>query len=809
MIPVARDLRYGARLLWTSPGFSAIALLALGLGMGATTSIFSVVDAVLWKPLPFRDPERLLVIWEKNASLNKFRLFVAGGNFREWQKQSRSIDAMAALQDVQINLTGGPNGHIDPEELRAERVSADLFPLLGVQPLLGRAFLPEEDQPGRANYVLLSHALWARRFGADRLIVGKAIRLRDQSYTVVGVLPAGFAVLDPAIDVWLPLGLNVSDSRVATARTLMVVARERQGIPIEQVHAELDAIGDRLEQANPALNHGWRPSIFPLQDELFGKVREALLVLLAAVGFLLLMASANVANLLLVRGAARRKEMATRAALGATPAHIAAQLLCESLLLALAGGVLGLLLAQGGVALLKGIGPGAAIPRLAAAHVDARLLCFALGISLVSGALFGMVPALQISRDDLGATLAEGGRGGSLGRSSRMVRSILVVVEVALAVTVLIGAGLLIRSFLKLRATDPGFQPGGLLSFRLPLAGGRNSSPERRIAFFRQVEERIGSLPGVRAAGAVNALPLTGLGVGTLFTVDGRPAPAADQKPLGLVRSVSSSYFRTMGIPLIAGREFTDADTTQAPRVAIVNQTLARRFWPQGGAVGGRLVTDPANGRVAEIVGVVGDVKPDRLEGEDWPTIYGPYAQAPFATMLMVVRTAGAPASLASAVEREVHQLDPDQPVADVRPVEAVVDQAVAGARFNTVLLSIFAGIAFLLAAVGIYGVISYDVSRRTGEIGIRLALGAQPRDVLQLILGQAARLAAYGIAAGLLLSLALTRLMTTMLFGVQATDVSTFAAISLALGLVAMAASFVPTRRAMALDPVTALRHE
>ena len=812
MKSVGRDLRHGARLLWKAPGFSAVALAALALGMGATTAIFSVVDAVLLKPLPFRDPQRLLVIWESNPAQNLKEMFVTPGDFLEWRNQSRTVEALAAIQDVSVNLTGGPNGHIDPEELRAERVSASLFPLLGVQPVVGRAFRAEEDQPGRTNCALLSHALWQRRFGGDRSIAGKAIRLRDRSYTVVGVLPAGFSVLDPAVDVWIPLGLDPQDARTVGSHFLIVIARLKPGVGLDRAQTEMDVIGNRLEQARPALERGWRPSLVPLREELVGHVQQALLVLMAAVGFLLLMACVNVANLLLARGAARRKEIAIRTALGAGRSRIVVQLLSESVLLALAGGALGLALARGVVALVARLGP-ASIPRLAEARIDARLFLFALGVSVATGILFGIAPAIACTGGNLNATLRESGRGGTVGRSGRMVRNALVVAEVALAVLVLIGAGLLMRSFVRLRSADPGFRPSGLLTLRVPLAGGRNAAPDRRIAFFQQVAERVAALPGVRAVGAVNGLPLTGLGGGSAFAVDGRPAPAPEQRPIGLLRSVTSAYFRTMGIPLVAGRGFADSDTSHAPPVIVVNQTLARRFWPEGNPIGGHLVVDANNGRVAEIVGVVGDVKPERIESQDWPTIYCPYAQAPAATMTMVVRTAGPkgapPLSLASAVEREVHQLDPDQPVAGARSMEDVVDQALAGARFNTVLLGVFAQIAFLLAAVGIYGVISCDVSERTHEIGIRVALGAQPGDVLKLVLGQGARLAGYGIAAGLAAAFALTRLMASMLYGVKATDAYTFASIPVLLGAVALAASYLPTRRALRLDPVTALRHE
>jgi putative ABC transport system permease protein len=800
---VGRDVRYSARLLRRSPGFTLAALAALALGLGATTAIFSVVDAVLLKPLPFPRADRLLVIWEKNQ--NKVKLLVAGGNFLEWQQQTRLLEAAGAFQDVHVNLTEGPNGHLDPEELRAQRISAGLLPLLGVQPVVGRLFRPDEDQPGRTTSALLSDSLWRRRFGADRSIAGKSIRLNDKSYTVVGVLPPGFRVFDTAADVWIPLGMDPGDTRVNHGRFLIVLARMRPGVTLRQERAEMDTIGDRLERADPGLNHGWRPSVFSFRDELVGPVEQPLAVLMGAVGFLLLMACVNVANLLLARGNTRRREISIRMALGASRGRIAGQLLSESLLLSLAGGALGLLLAWGAIALLARLGP-ASIPRLAEARLDWRLFLFALAVSVATGVLFGLAPAIQGSGAKLNATLIEAGRGRTAARSGRLLRNGLVVVEIALAVLVLIGAGLLIRSFARLRAVDLGFQPSGLLTLRLPLAGARNATAERRIAFLQQAEDRVAALPGVRAVAAVDTLPLTDFGFGTTFAVEGRPVP--DEKPMGLVRAVTPGYFRTMGLPLLEGRDFTAADTSQTALTLVVSRGVARRFWPQGGAVGNRLVLDP-NGRLAEIVGVVGDVKPETIQGDDWLTLYCPYAQNAFRSMTLVMRSALPPAAVVPAAGRAVHQLDPDQPVADARPMEGVVAQAVAGARFNTVLLALFAQIAFVLAAVGVYGVVAYDVSQRTGEIGIRLALGAQPGDVLRLILTQASALAGLGIAAGLAAAWALTRLMVTMLYGVAPTDTYTFVAIAVLLGAVVLIAGYLPSRRAMALDPAIALRHE
>jgi putative ABC transport system permease protein len=805
MNAMGQDLRFGVRLLTKAPGFTAVALATLALGIGAATSIFSVVDAVVFKPLPFRDPDRVLVLWEKNPSLNRFRMAVAVGNFREWSLQARMVEGIAGVFDARMNLTGGPNGRIDPEELKVERVSASMFPMLGVQPILGRAFQAEEDRPGHANFALLSHSLWERRFAADPLIAGKTIRLRDQPYTVVGVLPAGFGVLDSSVDVYVPLALNANDPHFAGLRMLMVIARLKPGATLDQAKNEMETLGARLEQSNPAVNRGWRPNLFPIQDELFGNVRKAMLVLLGAVGFLLLMACANVANLLLAQGAARQKEIAIRAALGATRGRLMAQFLCESVLLALAGGALGLALARGSVTLVARLGP-ASIPRLTEATVDGRLFLFAFAVSVLTGLLFGVAPAIQGSRANLNAALTEGGRGGTAGRAARRLRSALVVAEIALALLVLIGAGLLLKSFARLRRVDPGFQPQGLLTLRVPLGGGRNNAIERWVAFVRRVTDGVAVLPGVRGVGAVSELPLAGLGFGSMFWIDGRPLPPAEERPLAMTRGVAADYFRAMGIPLIAGRFFNDADTAASQPVAIVDQTLAKRFWPQGGAIGGRVITD-ANEKVEEIVGVVGKVKPDKLDGDDWPTIYMPHAQKHDQTMILVVRTAGEPMAAAPGVVRTVHDLDPEQPVADVRPMDRVVDSAVAGARFNTVALAIFAAIAFVLAAIGIYGVISYDVTARTNEIGIRMALGAESGDVVKLIVGRGARLAAYGIAVGLVLAFGLTRLMASMLFGVSPRDFYTFAAISALLSAVALAASYLPARRAMALEPAAALR--
>ena len=801
---VSRDLRNGVRLLGHARGVAALAILTLALGIGAAVAIFSEVDAILLKPLPFRQPNRLVVVYEKDPAQRKYKLFVAPANFREWRRQSRTVDDMAAILETRMTLTAGPNGRMEPEELSVERVSAGLFPLLGVQPIVGRTFLPDEDRPGHATFALLSAGLWQRRFGSDRGIAGKTIRLRSQSYTVVGVLPPDFSVLTPDVDVVVPLGMPSETG----GRILVVVGRLRDAVTLEQARAEMETIGSGLEAANPALNRGWRPSIFPLKEEVVGDLRRPLLVLFGAVGLLLAIACVNVANLLLARGAGRRKEIAIRLALGATRARIVRQLVTESLVLAAAGGALGLVAGRTAVALLARLG-SSRFPHLAHAPLDVRLLLFVIALSLITGVLFGSAPAVQLSDLHLQEDLTEGGRGGTMGRAGRALRGALVVAEVGLALVVLIGAGLLMRSYFRLRTANPGFDAGHVLAFRLPLAGGRNYTRERAVAFFNRLGDELASVPGVRAVGAINALPLTGLAGGSPLAVDGRPLPPPDERPVGLVRYIARDYFAAMRIPRRSGRAFSDSDNAQSPPVCVVNQTLARRFWPSSDPVGGRLLLlglEPQ--RSCEVAGVVGDVASDRIQSPDWPTVYIPYRQMQSPTMVMVVRTAGPPLASAPAIQRAVRQLDPDQAIADLRPMDDVVARAVSGSRLDAALLSAFGLIAFVLAAVGIYGVVSYDVGERAHEFGIRLALGAERRHILKLVMGQVARLAALGLAIGLVAAWLLTRVMSSMLYEVRSRDFFTYAAVSIILGAVALAAGYLPSRRALALDPIAALRH-
>jgi putative ABC transport system permease protein len=806
MSSLLQDLRTGLRLMYRSPGFTAVAVLALALGIGATTSIFSVVDAALFRPLPFRDAGRLLVLWSRNPAKTNLRMPVSPSDFLDWRAQARSFESMAALQTARMSISGGAGGPGEPEEIEVERVSWNFLHLLGVSPAAGRSFSAEEDRPGQAGVVILSHSLWMRRFGGVSA-AGRTVRLRDRSYLVAGVTPPGFSIVNRKAEAWIPLALNPGDPRGGSFRTLTVLARLAPGVTREQAEAEMALIGARLEAERPATNAGWRPWLYDIREEIAGGVRQALLVLFAAVALLLLIACANVANLLLARSAGRQKEIALRTALGGSRRRIFSQLLVESLLLALAGGAAGVVLSSVGIRLMTRLAPPS-MARLSTVSIDLRVLAFALACSLLTGIVFGVVPALQASRADLNEVLKEGARGGTGGLRRRWLRDSLVVAEIAIAVVVLIGAGLLARSFQRLRATDPGFPAAQLLTLRIPLSGGRNASEPRRVTFFNELSRRLQTAAGVRSSAAVSTLPLTGVGIASPFTVDGRPAPPVEDRLLCLIRSATPGYLGTLGIPLLAGRDFTAFDTADSARVAVVNATMARRFFPDRSPIGARLSIDNPPTRL-EIIGVAGDVKPDRLERPDWPTAYLPHAQAPAATMVLAVRTAGDPLAAAPAVIREIRAMDPDQPVADVRSIELVLSDAVAAPRFNALLLAIFAGVSFCLAAVGIYGVTACGVAERTREFGIRLALGAHPSQIFRLVLVNGARLAGIGILIGLVAAFALTRAMASLLYTIDPADLPTFAAAALVLGAVALAACYLPSRRATTVEPVQALRHE
>ncbi len=806
-----QDVRYGARQLLRSPGFTAVAVLTLALGIGANTAIFSVVHSLLLTPPRYHEPDRLVVVWEHNRPRARLTNTISPANFLDWREQNTVFEQMAAFVDLRANLTGVE----EPEELPMQLVSVNLFPLLGVQAVHGRVFLPEEGVRGQNRVVLLSDALWRRRFNADEGIIGKPLTLNHESYTVVGILPRDFQLFlrkgsqttTPA-EMWIPYAFT-DQHRIRRGRSMASLARLKPGVTLAQAQAEMHAIAARLEQQHPDFNTGWGVNVVPLQEQLVGDLRLSLLVLMAAVGFVLLIACANVANLLLSRAVARQHEVAIRAALGAGRWRILQQLLTESLLLGGVAGTIGLLLAFWGVDALKAISPRELETLMRGVAIDGWVLGFTAGVSLITAALFGMVPAFATLRGNVGESLKQGVRGGNLARSGR-VRRLLVVSELALALVLLISAGLLIKSFSRLQSVPAGFNSENVLTLRIQLSSERYDDRAQRTGFFRDLLARIRTLPGVQSAGAVAFLPLDGLGSATIFSVVGQPPPPPGQEPVCDVRVVHPGYFRTMGIPLVLGRNFNPTEEVQSANVVIINEALSRQMFPGEDPIGKKLIIQMSDENPPdEIIGVVGDVKHFGPETEARPMTYWPHPRFPFPFMSVVVRTQGDPLSLVGAIRHEVQVMDPAQPIADVRTMEQLVANSVARPRFNMLLLGVFSAVALLLAAVGIYGVMAYSVAQRTHEIGIRLALGAQRADVVKLIVGSGLALAVGGVALGLAGAFALTRLLSSLLFATAPTDPTTFAGVAVLLMAVALLACWVPARRAMGVDPMVALRYE
>jgi putative ABC transport system permease protein len=801
MNTLLQDLRYGIRMLLKNPGFAVVAVIALGLGIGANAAIFSVVNTVLLRPVPYEDPDQLMVLKENMPP--KFPEFsISPGNFLDWQKQNTVFERIAAINgSAFILVVEGA----EPERLRGARVSAGMFEMLGVNPMHGRTFLEEEDQPGHENVAILSGGLWKRRFAADPNVIGQPITLSGISYTVIGVMPPSFGFPDRETDVWAPVAFTARDAQVHGGHYLSAIGRLKQGTTVEQARTEMSAIAGRLAEQYPDSNTGWGVDVFSMQEYEVRDIRPALLVLLGAVGLVLLIACANVANLLLARATTRQKEIAIRSALGASRGRVARQLLTESVLLALVGGVVGVLLAQLGIGSLLALAPED-VPRVKDVTLDASVLGFTLLVTLLTGVIFGLVPALQSSRVNLNETLKEGGRGTTGGH--HRVRAGLVVTEVALALVLLIGAGLLIRSFYRLQQVNPGFNPSNALAVTVSLPGRKYQQPDQRAAFFTQLIEKVSTLPGVAAVGASQTLPIQGdylLG----FIIQGRPPFPPGQEPSTNYYSVTPDYFRAMGIPLLRGREFTEQDRTGATRVVIINEEMAKRYFPDEDPIGKRIHVTQGPETFREIVGIVGDVKQYGLARPTTLQTYEPFLQTPYSSMTLVVRADGNLAPLGGAIRSQVLAIDKEQPISRIKPLEEVVSESVAKQRFSMLLLGIFAAVALVLSAVGLYGVMSYSVTQRTHEIGIRTALGAKQSDVLKLVVGQGMVLALTGVGIGLLAAFGLTRLMSVLLFGVSATDPLTFVALPAVLTLVALAACFVPARRATKVDPMIALRYE
>jgi len=801
MNTLLQDLRYGIRMLIKNPGFALVAVIALGLGIGANAAIFSVVNTVLLRPVPYEDPDRLMVLTENQRP--KFPEFsIAPGNFIDWQKQNTVFERLVAINSAAFILVGEG---AEPERLRGARVSAGLFEMLGVNPVHGRTFLEEEDQPGRENVVILSSGLWKRRFAADSNVIGQPITLSGVSYTIIGVMPPSFGFPDPTTDVWTPIAFTARDAQVHGGHFLSAFGRLKQGTTVDQARTEMSAIAGRLAEQYPDTNAGWGVDVFPMQEYEVRDIRPALIVLLAAVGLVLLIACANVANLLLARATTRQKEIAIRSALGASRGRVARQLLTESVLLALVGGVVGVLLAQWGIASLLALAPPD-LPRAKEVTLDSTVLGFTLLVTLLTGVIFGLVPAMQSSRVNLNETLKEGGRGTTGGH--HRVRAGLVVTEVALALVLLIGAGLLIRSFYRLQQVNPGFNPSNALAITISLPGRKYQQPDQRAAFFTQLIEKVSALPGVAAVGASQTLPIQGdylLG----FIIQGRPPFPLGQEPSTNYYSVTPDYFRAMGIPLMRGREFTEQDRTGATRVVIINEEMAKRYFPDEDPIGKRIHVTQGPETFREIVGIVGDVKQYGLARPTTLQTYEPFLQEPYSSMTLVVRADGNLGPLGGAIRSQVLAIDKEQPISRIKALEEVVSESVAKQRFSMLLLGVFAAVALVLAAVGLYGVMSYSVTQRTHEIGIRTALGAKQSDVLKLVVGQGMVLALAGVGIGLVAAFGLTRLMSVLLFGVSTTDPLTFVALPAVLILVALAACFVPARRATKVDPMIALRYE
>jgi putative ABC transport system permease protein len=802
-----QDIRFAVRMLLKNWSVTAIIIVVLALGIGANTAIFSVVNAALLRPLPYTDPDRLVRLSEDSPQVPQ--MSISYPNFLDWREQNKVFSGIAALQFRSLNLTGKG----EPERLPGRAVSAELFDVLGVKPALGRSFAAEEDRPGANPVCIISHGLWQRRFGSDPSLIGKQVTMSGTSYTVIGVLPATYAYGTPT-DVFVPIGLSADEMKERGSHPgIYAVARLKPGISVETARAELIAMAARISEQFGM--KGNSATLTSLNESFVGDIRVTLLILLGAVGFVLAIACANVANLLLARAATRQKEMAIRTALGAGRMRIIRQLLTESLLLSILGGVIGVLLAVWGIDFLR-TASADSLPSTAVIKMDGKVLLFTLFVSLLTGIIFGLAPALSAAKSDLQDTLKEGGRSsGSSGRRP-WIRSTLVVIEVALSLVLLVGAGLLIKSFVRILDTDPGFKPHNLLTMQLALNAEKDDGA-KVLNFFNNLSGRIAGVPGVESAAFSFGRPL-GQAADTSFGIVGRPKPEPGKQPQTMLYITSPEYLQAMGIRLVKGRFFTGQDTRRSPRVAVIDETFARQQFPDQEPLGQYLAGDGKDNPDAQIVGVVAHVKHFGLDAVErvQPQLYLPFNQAPndvlpslASRMDLVIRTSVDPLTLTSAIRSQVQSLDPNQPVFNVSTMEQTLDQSLVTQRLSMTLLAFLASLALILAAVGIYGVMSYAVTQRTHEIGIRMAIGAQRRDVFKMVIGKGMLLALVGVAIGLVGAFALTRLMSTMLFGVEPTDPVTFASIGILLTVVALIACYVPGRRATKVDPLVALRYE
>jgi putative ABC transport system permease protein len=801
MQTLLQDVRYGARMLRKRPGFTFVAVLTLALGIGANTAIFSVVNAVLLKALPYYNPERLVLLWatEPNGERDGISIIEA----QEFAAQMTALEDFTAMQSQSVNLTGLDQ----PERVRGAFVTADYFAVFHLSPLLGRTFARGEDQPGAARLAVVNEGFWRRYLDSDTNLAGKKVILNGEPYSVIGVIPGAFKQpLDPEVEVWMTAPHFPGNTGTRDARFMFGVGHLKAGVSLDAAQAEVRTIAAQMAEAYPGTNAGRGAKVESIRELLVSDIRPILLVLFAAVGCILLIACANLANLTMARGAARLKEFALRAALGAGRLRLVRQLLTETTLLAALGGGLGLLIASWGVDGLLAVNPGA-LPA-DATHLDTRVLLFTLGASLLTGIIFGLAPALQLSHVDLHTALKEGGRAGGEGTGARRARSTFVVVQVALSLVLLVGGALLIKSFYKLLQVDPGFKPANLLTLEYRVPRNKYPKPEGQWEFHRQVTERIAEVPGVESAALVRGLPFSGNGQTVRISLPDRDDPPRGQEPQVLWNTATPNYFETIGIPLIEGRLFDGRERLDTPAVFVINQTMARRFWPGQDPIG-KPIKLLADGTLGTVVGVVGDAKQYYLSEEQQPQVYDCYSQFPGIFATVVVRTTVEPMSLAGAVREAVWKVDKDQPMWKVRTEEFLMTRNVADKRFLMLLMGIFAALALTITAVGLYGVVSYTVGQRTQEIGLRMALGAQTGDILAMVLRQGMWLVVIGVAVGLASAFALTRFMASLLYGTSPSDPLTFSVIALLLAGVALLACWIPARRATRVDPMVALRYE
>jgi putative ABC transport system permease protein len=808
MDALLQDIRYAIRTLVRTPGFTVVAVAALALGIGANTAIFTIVNAALIEPLPFHDPDRIVVLWERNVRRPDRKNTVGPANYIRWRERAQSFEELSGFIDRSSVLTGG-----DPEEVTTQLVLGDMFRILAVPAMLGRTFTPAELSDSASNVAILSYALWQRRFSGDPGIVGRAIQLNNAATTVVGVMPPDVQVVasrsqvGKPTDLWIPYPLP-AEARTPRGRSISVIGRLKPATSIQQAQAEMDTIAAGLEKEFPAFDTGWGVRVFSLRDELAGNIRPALLLLAGAVAFVLLIACANVANLLLARGAARHREIAIRSALGAARTRVMRQLLTESLVLGLTGGLVGLLVAQWSLAALVAMSP-VDLTTLGHIRVSYPVLLFTAAVSLLTAIVCGLAPAFEGAQTDVQESLKEGTRQVG-GARARRLRQAFVVSEVALAVVLLVGAGLLIRSFASLRSVDPGLDTRNVLTMRVTLPARKYNEPGKTLRFFADAESRVAAIPGVQSVGMVSFLPFTVLGAATNFDIVGQP-PAPPSAALGTDVTVCDvGYFQTLRLPLLKGRLFTEREMRAKSNVVVINDALAQRYFPGQDPIGKQLVIYMTErNEPTEIIGVVGSSKFLDLRAAAQPASFWPHPQLPYTGMTLTVRTASDPLTFASSVEREIHAIDKDQPVSDIRTMDQWISRSLAQARFSSMLLSIFAGLALLLASIGIYGVMSYAVTQRTPEIGIRLALGAETQNILSLVVGNGLRMTGLGLLIGVLLALPLTRTLASLLFNTGSADPLTFLGVVVVLAAVALLATYLPARRASHIAPVEALRYQ